>query len=101
MSNPTTDRYKELSILYGQEFEIIKWFSLDFFAGTGYVKFVFDERYKGVLSKEYTSKAIGFPIEGKIRFSPTAEFSLGLHYRKNYNSAIEIIESGIFLQMNF
>ena len=81
--------------MYGRELKIKEWIQVDFFAGVGQ----FNYKYNGGSStEEFKKKAIGFPLQSKIRFNTGKIFSVGLQFHKNINNATAVNHFGIFLQ---
>lgn len=92
------DNFFEIDLLYGKEIKIAKALHIDLFAGLGY--FVFDYN-NGSSTNHYKKNTIGYPIHVRFRYNTGVQFSLGLQFHNNINSATTISQPGIFLQWNF
>ena len=107
----TSERFSELSLLYGRETDIKKWLYIDGYAGIGYFSYTlktpeaipgtggsgwFDSPdYK---DEEDRTSTIGFPLQGRIGFQPGRRFSLGLQFHTNLNAVNTYYSLGLFLQ---
>ncbi len=90
-----SDEFAEYNLMYGREFLLEKWLSIDFFVGLGYFNFKYN---KGSTTKFYEETVVGFPIQSKIRFKTGRIFYLGLQLSNNLNTATSVYNPGLFLQ---
>ena len=103
----TTESFFELSLIYGREFRIEKWFYIDAYAGGGYFKY---KLTKGVDSEGFftyssyddsVNHTIGLHLQSRLRFQTGKYFSLGLQANTNINPQNSIYNLAVFLQWKF
>ena len=90
-----SDSFEQINLLYGREFKLNKTIYFDVFGGLGYFSF---KSFIG--SEDIRVTRIGVPLGTKLRFRLGKRFSLGLHYKLNFNSVNNINIAGIVLQWN-
>lgn len=88
---------KQVNLLYGREFELLKWLSIDPYAGIGLIRFSYD--YDNMFSSGRENDTdLGIPILAKIRFKTGKIFSLGFKLQTNINSIQNLYSIGLILQ---
>ena len=81
----------QVNLLYGREFELLEWLSIDPYAGIGLIRFSHGHE---------NDRDLGIPILAKIRFKTGKIFSLGFKLQTNINSIQNLYSLGLVLQWN-
>lgn len=103
----STESFFELSLLYGREFRIEKWFYIDAYAGVGYFKYKLTKGVdpEGFFSyssyEDSVNHTLGLHLQSRLRFQTGKYFSLGLQANTNINPQNSIYNLGVFMQWQF
>jgi hypothetical protein len=89
-----TASFKQLSLLYGREFELKEWLFAETHLGGGL--FFYDSSDSPIHISTFS-----VPIVGKIRFKTGERFSIGLRLTYLFNSFNNLYSGGLSLQWNY
>lgn len=87
----------QVNLLYGREFELLDWLSIDPYAGIGFIRFSGDYDTGFDYVHENVTE-LGIPILAKIRFKTGKIFSLGFKLQTTINPISTLYSLGLILQ---
>ncbi|MFK2820466.1 hypothetical protein U0L90_10090 [Flavobacteriaceae sp. LMIT009] len=83
--------FKQISLLYGREFELNEWLFFETHTGGGMFFYNSTDLTKGV-------SELAIPLVGKLRFKTGNKFSIGLRLSYIFNSFNNLYSAGLSLQ---
>lgn len=93
------EEYRELSLLYGREYELTKNFFAEGHVGVGY--FSHTLKVGSTNFEEKRTTTVGFPIRGKLVYYIIGGFGLGINGNINLNAEVTTYSGNLILQYKF